>query len=845
MIELNTIQKQIWEQNYKGPNDKTVQDTFRRVAHTIAQVEAQDIRQSIEQQFYNLMSNFQFLPGGRILANAGVDERKKTTLYNCYVYHPYDFGIRDIDSMSGIFESLKQSAKILASEGGLGINLGFIRPNGAFIHGTGVRTPGAVKFMQLWDKVSEIITQGTYKKIEDKYSKIAKRKIRKGAMISVLSIANSQIKQFITSKQIADKLTRFNLSVLVSDRFMSAVQKNQMWQLVFPDLQYSKYAEQWDGDLDNWIRRGKPVVVYEEIPARDLWDLLMISVYNHNEPGILFYDTINNNNPISYCERIITTNPCSEIPQPSGVCDLGYLNLVKFYDEQTQQFNWDRFQYAIKLGVIFLDNVCDISYVPIPEYYEKVLQKRRIGLGVMGLGSLLMMLGLRFGSNQAIQFTDKLFKFKAEHQLYTSAALGAIKGSFKLFDKQKYFTSKYWYELPISYKVKREIEDIGCMRNSVRSANAPTGTIAIFAGQVSNGIEPVYMKQYIRWMIVTQDEIQQLLQKHEDLIIPNPFNGEWFETDVFKFKHKGNQQVLQGTIDNQLYQIDKSRGLIKAILVQDYGWKYVKQHNLSQKGVVETKDLTVSDHINMLATSAKYVDQNQSKTINIPEDYPYEDFKKVYMQAYKKGIKGVTTYRAGTMASVLEEKKEENNLEQLYKQDQNVILSDVKLPDKTYALQYKIKDKNKKKWYITLSFIDKELTIPVAIFIRTNSKQSTQITDKIIQSLQKLLLNSGIRKQLVQEQKLKCENQSNVDKIGRFIGMALRHNIPINKIVDILQINSDGLSTLSFHIRKILSQYIKNGTRVEGKKCPQCDSDNLVYQDGCVTCLNCGYGKCQ
>lgn len=857
---MNDFQKQIWQNNYKAPQDNTIEDTFKRVAKAASLAETDEqSKQTTYEQFYKYMSEWKFLPGGRIIANAGVKSRGKATLYNCYVYNGYDFGIRDIDSIQGIYESLKKSAKVLASEGGLGINVTFMRPNGSYIRGTGVRTPGVLKFLELWDKSSEIITMGSDKNKSDKYSDIAKKKIRKGAQIAVLDINHAQVKDFIIAKQTPNRLTKFNLSILISDRFMEAVQKDSEWNLCFPDIEYAGYKNEWDGDLEGWIKKGKPITIYETLPARELWDLIMLSTYNRNEPGVLFYDTLNDLNPVSYCETILTTNPCGQIGMSSNVCNLGSLNLVNFWKDG--QFDWDQFEQTVKVAVTFLDNVCDISFVPLTQYQQKIKDKRRIGLGVLGEGSLLMMMGMKFGSHQAIAFVQKLFKVKAETELITSAILGKLKGSFKDFNAEKYFSTRWWYQLPISYKLKRQIENIGCMRNSVHSTVPPTGNLAIFAGQVSNGIEPVFMKEYTRWMIVNEDERRVLTELHDLEImdnnqnsmtnsLPNPQLGQWHETQLFKFAERGTEQILRGSIGGQTYQIDKNRGLIKSMDVKDYGWRYVLEHGLSQQGVVQIDQISVDDHINMLAASAKFINQNQSKTINIPEDYPYQDFKNVYMSAWKRNIKGITTYRAGTMTVVLQKKKDneeyQSELEKMFKQNKDkVILQDVKIPHKSYALQYKVKDNNKKKWYFTISFADKHLQRPIALFIRTNNRQSNQVTDIVIQAMQSLLVKKGIKESLIVDQRQKYQGQSNMDKIGRSIGMALRHNVPVQDVVETLEKHSDGLSTLLFHIRRVLGQFIKDGTKVNlDKVCSECGANELVYQGGCSTCPNCGNSKC-
>ncbi len=399
-------------------------------------------------------------------------------------------------------------------------------------------------------------------------------------------------------------------------------------------------------------------------------------------------------------------------------------------------------------------------------------------------------------------------------------------------------------KLTNKYTCDIQVEDVHhyILQNGIVSHNS-----SVFVGQVSNGIQPVFMQQYTRWVTMTSEQKEQL-----GIDYPKTQLGQWYETQVFKAALRGNQQILRGQFNGVVYQIDKSRGMVKPMKVMDYGYRMVKQLGLSQKGLVDINKLKVQDHINMLATSAKYINQNQSKTINIPQDYTYQQFKDVYLDAWRKKIKGVTTYRAGTMTAVLQDTKkiktvdsEMSQLQKLYrKKGDQVILSDVVVPNKSYALQYKVKDKNKKKWYFTIPCADKELTKPFAIFIRTNHRESNQVTDMVINALQKLILQSGVREQLVSQQRQKYNGQSNVDKIGRALGMALRHNIKINKIVQVLQQYNDGLSTLMFNIKKVLSSFIKDGTKIQGKQCQNCGQATLVYQAGCSTCSSCGFSKC-
>lgn len=750
-IELNDFQKEIWLNNYKAPSDNTIEDTFRRVANTIAAVEEdQQTRKLLQQNYYKLMSQWKFLPGGRITANAGTG-REKATLYNCFVYNPQDFGITDIDSMEIIFDTLKKSAKILASEGGLGINVSYIRPNGSYIVGTGVRTPGVVKFLQMWDKASQIITMGSTKDLND--GKLPKKKIRKGAMMASLSVHHGDIKQFITAKQQSNRLSRFNLSVLISDKFMNAVQNDQMWQIGFPDTSWQSYSKLWDGNIDGWVAKKYPFVVSETLPARELWNLIMMSTYTRNEPGVLFFDTLNDYNPVKYIQTIMTTNPCltgdtliavadgrnavtirqlaqqgrefpvysmgqkvqivsgkafktkqnatvvrvilddnsiflctpdhkimlrnglykeakdlkekdslmsfnsyisnkqyrqissnvsrdrrqyrlmiaqcnnhkvkrvqflqqkydvyditvnsnnhnfgiitshkdekfiessgvfvhncGEIGMSSGVCNLGSLNLPRFFKDGG--FDYDSFEQAIKYGVCFLDGVCDVSYIPLPQYYQKVQDFRRIGLGVTGLGSLLSMLGLKFGSYEAIKFVDQLFKFKCQIQLITSAFLGKSKGSFLKFNRQQYFSSKWWYQLPISYQIKRQIERIGYMRNAVHSDVPPSGNCQIPSSAIitEQGIKT--LKEIFQQNLITS--------KHEEMkwYIPikplNVLTLQGFKRITGLYKNKTGKTLKIKTKSGNIQGTEEHKVLVK--LTEDTAtWKKLGQLKAGEK----------------------------------------------------------------------------------------------------------------------------------------------------------------------------------------------------------------------------------------------------------------------
>lgn len=848
---FSDFQKDIWENNYKAEQDKTIEDTWLRVASSGAAIEKN--KKKWTKNFYSILENFKFVPGGRILANIGTGHNA-VTLMNCFTHNPRDIDFKNPDSITGIIEMVKAQTLTLKSEGGYGTNFSYIRPRGTIIRGIGVAHPGVIKYMELWDKSSDIITKGSDEirgKIPENVT--MKKKIRKGAMMGVLSVWHPDIEDFITAKLTPNRLTKFNLSVGITQGFMDAVQNDKIWELKFPDISFNKYDTEWTGDILDWEKKNYPVVVYEKIKARKLWDIITHATYTRNEPGILFLDLANQLNPLYYAERILQSNPCGEILMSTGVCNLGSLNLVKFIKKTESEIEFDFVAYkdAIRKAVRFLDNINDITPLPLEDYSLSLKQKRRIGLGVMGLGSLHFMLGLRYGSAESKAFVKKLFKIKAEEEILSSAILGQEKGNFELFDKTKYFNSYWWKNLDIDKNLKKDVEKIGFMRNSHRSANAPTGTIAILAGIISGGIEPIFMKEYIRWTIVIGREKTSL--KKKGFNFPDVSKGEWFETTYLKFVKKGDEEVLKGNFEGTDYEVDKNRGLIKAVPVEDYGWKFVKENNLLKEdsSIYDTTEkLAVENHIDILKIVSHYTDMNSSKTVNLPNDYSFNEFKNIYLDAYKSNIKGMTTYRAGTMTAVLEQKKElkeeQNELEGLFKSANGSVLKklNIKLPTEYYAKGYILRDAHTRtKWYVNLAFADSSLKNPFALFVTTNSKESSEVAQHTINSMEELATKKNIDIDLIKYQRDKYSGQSNVTKIARAIGFCLRHNIPILDIVSVLDDDNYAFSSFIFHIKKLLLKFVPEGTKVNGEKCPNCKG-TLIYQEGCYVCLDCGYSKC-
>jgi ribonucleoside-diphosphate reductase alpha chain len=568
------------------------------------------------------------------------------------------------------------------------------------------------------------------------------------------------------------------------------------------------------------------------------------------------YDITVKDNHNFFANGILVHN-CGEILMGTGVCNLASLNLVKFVnqvDKDKFEFNYDLFKETITTAVRFLDNINDISSVPVDDYLKPLKEKRRIGVGVMGLGSLHFILGIRYGSKESQDLVRSIYKFKAETEILASAELGKEKGSFPLFDYDKYFTQSYWWKnIQISEDVKKKVEDIGCMRNSMRSMNAPTGNTGVFADIVSGGIEPVFMPEYVRWSIVNPDDQKSLRDKGFKFFDIHK-NG-LIETEHMKYQKRGDETILKGSFDGVDYEIDKSRGLVKATKVVDHGWEFV-QENYSQEKIEELKEqgvfattteLKVEDHLNVLGIISHYIDMNSSKTINLPNNYSYEDFQNVYLQAYKKGIKGVTTYRDGTMTAVLEsvEKTEEQMEEyaselekQFIEANGNIITEDIKLPELSDSTTITVKGEGR-KWYFHVCFADRQKTKPFALFIHTNNRENVKSVEKVIEKMEEFALNSNIKKEYVERQIEGYKHQSIVQRVARTISLLLRHNVSINSIIDLL--GNPFVGSVLYQIKKVLSQYQTEKTKEN--VCPVCGSD-LHYEESCYKCYNCSWSKC-
>jgi ribonucleoside-diphosphate reductase alpha chain len=303
-MKLPEFSHEVWDSKYRYYNENTLEEFWLRIAQALASTEKNENKQKFQEIFYDELKDFKNVLGGRIMANIGIPTRNKTTLLNCFVHHPKDIGMKDPDSIEGIYTLLKAQALTLKSEGGYGTNFSFLRPAGTYIKGIGSRTPGVCRFMDLWNESSKVVTSGFDKETYENKKNEEKKHTRKGAQLGVLNIWHPEIKEFIRAKQIPNKWDKFNVSVGNVKGFMEAVLNNENWDLIFPDVSFEKYESEWDGDINSWKEKGYPIKTYEKVKAKDLYDEIMLATYTRNEPGFLFFDIVNLLNPISYIEEV-------------------------------------------------------------------------------------------------------------------------------------------------------------------------------------------------------------------------------------------------------------------------------------------------------------------------------------------------------------------------------------------------------------------------------------------------------------------------------------------------------------------------------------------------------------
>jgi len=532
----------VWETRYRHrPGDATLDETWRRVARAVAEVEPPEARRLWEEQFFSALRNLRLLPGGRIVAGAGTGH--KVTLFNCFVMGRIE------DSLDGIFEALKEGALTMQQGGGVGYDFSTLRPQGFAARTAGTIASGPVSFMRIWDAMcATLLSTGA----------------RRGAMMATLRSDHPDIEAFVTAKARPGELSHFNLSVQVPEELLEAVAHDAPWPLVFPASALGDMDDVDEGEVARWWSGEEgPVAcrVVRTVRARDLWRKIVGSAYECGEPGVLFVDRINRWNNLWYRERITATNPCGEAPLPPyGACDLASLELSRFVlDPFTPEARWDLrgLEEVAAIGVRLLDDVIDASSVPLPAQAEAMQATRRIGLGVTGLADALILMGLPYDAPEGRNAAAEALATICHAAYRTSIGLARERGPFPALDRKRHLEGPFIRSLPED--IRRGIERHG-IRNSHLLAIAPTGTISLLAGNVSSGIEPVFAARSRRRVRQADGSVREL-----DAV--DPAWSRWTEThgpdeplprafrtaaDLSSAAHIEMQSALQPLVDGAI-----------------------------------------------------------------------------------------------------------------------------------------------------------------------------------------------------------------------------------------------------------------------------------------------------
>lgn len=573
---MTDVARLIWESKYRlrnpgGGGEASPNESLQRVASALSEAESPEQRPLWHDRFFSLLKDQRFLPGGRILAGAGSGRR--VTLFNCFVMGAIQ------DSLDGIFDALKEGARTLQQGGGVGYDFSTLRPAGTPAHSSGTTASGPVSFMRLWDTMSEtLLATGS----------------RRGAMMATLRCDHPDIEAFIEAKRQVGVLSHFNLSVLVSDAFMQAVAEDAQWPLVFPEehlptTEGERVRRVWSGADEE-----RSCVVLRRVSARALWSRIMRSAYDHAEPGVLFIDRINRENNLAWREHLSATNPCGEIPLPPyGACDLGSLNLVQYVRRPyTAEAYMDlaALEADAVIAARMLDNVIDISGFPLEAQAREAHANRRIGLGVTGLADALALSGLHYASPEAREQAIAVMR-ALSHAVYRgSVALAREKGPFPNFDAEGYLSAPFVTRLP--QDIREGIARHG-IRNSHSLAIAPAGSISLFAGNVSSGIEPIFAVDQARQVIDGAGQVRDVRV------------GDW-ACELWRGRHPGEA---------------------------------------FPPSIVTAPELEPEAHIAMQAALQPFVDNAISKTVNVPHSMPFKAFSGLYERAYELGLKGCTAFR--------------------------------------------------------------------------------------------------------------------------------------------------------------------------------------------------------
>jgi ribonucleoside-diphosphate reductase alpha chain len=819
----------VLQEKYAKGEERTRADICARVASGLAAVESAELRDALTVRFSEALNNG-FVPAGRIQSAAGTNIQ--ATLINCFVQPVGDSVSEFKNGKPGIYTAVAEAAETMRRGGGVGYDFSHIRPADSIVKGTQSKASGPVSFMKVFDaSCSTVESAGS----------------RRGAQMGVLRCDHPDIETFVSAKDKGD-LTNFNISIGVTDAFMQAVVAGEKFDLVHR-------AEPGKELLANGAyQRADGLWIYRTIAARDLWDKVMRSTYDHAEPGILFIDRMNQENNLWYCETIEATNPCAEQPLPDyGCCCLGSIDLTKHVRSaftENAQFDFDSFAGVVHTAVRMLDNVLDATFWPLEKQKTEASNKRRIGLGFLGLGSALVMMGIKYNSAEGCAMAAKIAEMMRNEAYRASIRLAGEKGSFPLLDADKYLQSGFAKRLPAD--IRDGIKTLG-LRNSHLLSIAPTGTITLaFADNASNGIEPAFSWVYDR-------------------------------------------KKRLGDGGHRMYE------------VADHAWRLYRHmggdmNNLPEY-FVTALEMTAQEHMQMMEAVQPFIDTSISKTVNVAADYPYDHFKDLYLEGWKAGLKGLATYRpnsilgavlsVGTAASSVAAASPDAvsgfpTDDPLHKQfDARV---DGELDSVTTKIQMWTHE-GKRSVYVTTSFMTVDGAVdgkpvkierPVEFFLAGSQRDAGQQWIDLSLRMLSMAARSGVSMAKIIENmrevawdkgpvRFGYASKADGSQVPRFhdsevaaIGYALQEmlarrgflnaegqQVPVSKLAKLLESrHSFGTSvdTTAAPATAEMPQVLRAGNHFApgtGKKCPHCGAHDVHHIDGCTQCVSCGtIGSC-
>jgi len=669
LVPMQPASQDIWDKKYRLKTkagealDADIDGTYQRVARALADAEGSEDKRAYWYERFVWALRRGAIPAGRITSNAGAQEHKPaTSTINCTVSGTIT------DSMDGILEKVHEAGLTLKAGCGIGYEFSTLRPRGAFVAGAGAYTSGPMSFMDIYDKMCFTVSSAGG---------------RRGAQMGTFDVSHPDVKDFIRAKREDGRLRQFNLSLLITDGFMAAVDKDGDWPLVFPinvkeqaELDPSSGEEvvwrEWPTH-DNYIVRDDGLVackVYGHIKARHLWDMIMVSTYDYAEPGFILIDRVNEMNNNWWCENIRATNPCGEQPLPPyGACLLGSVNLTKFVRDpftDKASFDWDEYKEVVRVFTRMLDNVVEVNGLPLEQQRNEIMRKRRHGMGFLGLGSTLTMLRMKYGSAESCEFTEAIARDMAIAGWETGLELAREKGPAPIMEEAFEVTAAMLRQRPemradgwkagqkiqgkvlharysrymqriatVAPELVDELAEVGS-RFTHHSSIAPTGTISLsLANNASNGIEPSFAHHYSRNVIREGKKSKE-------------------KVDVFSFELLAYREL----VNPKAMPFAEDAGA----QLPDY--------------FIAADDISPKEHVDVQAAAQKWVDSSISKTANVPTDYPYEDFKDIYRYAHQQGLKGCTTFRfnpAAFQGVLVKEQDLENTTYRFELEDGNVV----------------------------------------------------------------------------------------------------------------------------------------------------------------------------